>query len=100
MGWCEPRAALLPPAAPRLALAGGEPASRLDDLISSLPEITPAQMLWIIFMLLLFISSMEMLTQNRWKKQGMVCAAGSSRSGTAGQLGDVGLPAPASPASD
>ncbi|NXV74792.1 RSPO4 protein, partial [Atlantisia rogersi] len=26
-------------------------------------------MLWIIFMLLLFISSMEMLTQNRWKKQ-------------------------------
>lgn len=51
-------------------------------------------------MLLLFISSMEMLTQNRWKKQGTVCAAGSSRSGTAGQLGDVGLPAPASPASD
>ncbi|NXO67256.1 RSPO4 protein, partial [Phainopepla nitens] len=26
-------------------------------------------MQWIIFMLLLFISSMEMLTQNRWKKQ-------------------------------
>uniref|UniRef100_A0A803VAU0 R-spondin 4 n=1 Tax=Ficedula albicollis TaxID=59894 RepID=A0A803VAU0_FICAL len=57
------------PCPPSPALAGAEPASRLDDLISSLSDITPSQMQWIIFMLLLFISSMEMLTQNRWKKQ-------------------------------
>lgn len=43
---------------------------RSDGLSSSLPSTPPAQMQWIIFMLLLFISSMEMLSQNRWKKQG------------------------------
>ncbi|XP_027646127.1 R-spondin-4 isoform X1 [Falco rusticolus] len=43
-------------------------------------------MQWIIFMLLLFISSMEMLTQNRWKKQGTVRVAGSSHSVSAGLL--------------
>lgn len=47
---------------------------RSDGLSSSLPSTPPAQMQWIIFMLLLFISSMEMLSQNRWKKQGRVGA--------------------------
>ncbi|XP_031444919.1 R-spondin-4 isoform X1 [Phasianus colchicus] len=42
---------------------------RSDGLSSSLPSTPPAQMQWIIFMLLLFISSVEMLSQNRWKKQ-------------------------------
>lgn len=97
MGWCEPRAALL--STTHRPSAGAGLASRLDDLISTLPEITPAQMQWIIFMLLLFISSMEMLMQNRWKKQGTVRVAGSSCSGAVRQLGDMGLLAPACPAS-
>ncbi|XP_040431912.1 R-spondin-4 isoform X2 [Cygnus olor] len=48
---------------------GGEPASRSDALISRRPSTPAAQMQWIILMLLLFISSVEMLAQNRWKKQ-------------------------------
>lgn len=67
---------MLPPSQCPSAGSGGRrrARSRLDALIPSLPEPPPAQMQWIIFMLLLFISSMEMLTQNRWKKQGTVCA--------------------------
>nr|XP_047930748.1 R-spondin-4 [Anser cygnoides] len=48
---------------------GGEPAGRSDALISCRPSTPAAQMQWIILMLLLFISSVEMLAQNRWKKQ-------------------------------
>ncbi|NXP40747.1 RSPO2 protein, partial [Leiothrix lutea] len=55
-------------------------------------------MQWIIFMLLLFISSMEMLTQNRWKKQGstqqVAQACSTLSSGRGGRLGGASSPFP------
>lgn len=42
--------------------------------ISRPPSTPAAQMQWITLMVLLFISSVEMLAQNRWKKQGRVHA--------------------------
>ncbi|XP_060089445.1 R-spondin-4 [Heteronotia binoei] len=49
--------------------ASGGTSSRSDDLMLSLPQIIPGQMQWILFLLLLFVNSMEMLTQARRKKR-------------------------------